>query len=179
MNLLSGIKLTSSSIILAVAVVALCSHFFLNFFVSNSPDQREQQLPTVNIRPDAVAYDYQQLLEKINKLNATAALSTADAEVNSESALPERFDSWHTDDHSVGLIAIYQNDDMIALLSFKQKGQAKTELVRLKSGEQFAGITLADLTARTATLEINSQQRTLRLFTPGLESKQQTPDIEN
>jgi hypothetical protein len=180
MNLLSGIKLTTSTMVVVISIVALCIHFFLNFFVSNTVDQREQQLPTVPKATVSGVYDYQQLLEKINKLNATPALSAENAEVAPASALPERFDSWHTDDHSVGLMAIYQHHEMIALLSFKQKSQAKTELVRLKTGEQFAGITLAALTARTATLEINSQQRTLRLFTPGLESKQQpTPDIEN
>ena len=162
-----------------VAVIVLSIHFKRNFYVSDTVDQRDLQLPEIKVLPPSGDYNFEQLLEKISKLNAPVQPAAAQADTANATAKPDRFDSWHTEGHSVSLIAIYQHQELTALLSLKNKDNSKAELVRLQLGGQHLGLTVTDLTSRTATLDMNSQQRTLRLFTPGLELKQKkTPDIE-
>lgn len=156
-----------------LVLALLLLHFFTSFYVPQSSDARDQQLPQINSLIQAKLYDEQAVLTQLEQLNA--AQNTTQAGLADEAAptVPDRFDSWHSDGQWIALMAIYQQQQATALLWLKTKAAATPELVRLQQGEQHQGVSVIELTSTTATLQLNQQQRTLRLFTPGEKLKQQ------
>ena len=173
--------LTGKAAIWSAVLLLLLSHFFVRFYVPQSSDSREQQLPELTQGPQLIRYDEAAVLAQIELLSAVELPAQQDSAAADSQNIPDRFDSWHSDGQSIALMAIYQqHHKATALLWLKTTSEAPPQLLRLEQGGQHEGVSVTALTSNTATLQLNQQQRTLRLFTPGERThKHNNQDSEN
>lgn len=93
------------------------------------------------------------------------------AEVVENENIRDRFDSFAIGDLQIALMAIYQQQEPVAVLWMKDK-QKPAEILRLRLNQSFMeSVTVSQIELHRIELSYQGQIQVLRLFTPGHRSK--------
>lgn len=146
-----------------VAAVQLINRVYLPLQVDErSLPEFTTQLPQTNAEVDA-------------SLAAMLAKFAAPPVAEGNTA-PVQFDGRKLGSHYVSLLGIYKTSGVYkAILSLQPDSTAEKQLLRLSEQEEFSGLRLTEVKARSITIEFEKQSVTLQLF----RSNQQSSVLTN
>jgi hypothetical protein len=147
-----------------VTLLLCAGHFISAVYVTDNNEQKSLQIASLahNAHPlpyQAAAIE-QTLSGWLQPLQATAP------SIDPMAAQLAGFDNVTLGNVTVALLAIYQQQQPVAVLGLQASGES-LEFVRLQAGESRYNIELATISRSHITLRHKEQQKQLQLFNPG------------
>lgn len=157
-------------VITAVVMLLLCSvHFFSTVYVKATPQQRELNASPLTSGNTALPYNADTLAQIVAQWSLP--VTTEQPLEQSQTSALAGFDNARLGDTNIALLAIYQQQQSVAVLALQTADQP-VRFVRLNAGDSAGDIELSQVNRRDVTITRGAQQVQLRLFNPGSASSE-------